>query len=63
MNALAKYASRVIRKNIGKIEIFNGGFRSNISKDVMIRDYAPRSYSKALSRALRIKTMRQKMTR
>lgn len=63
LNALADYASRVENIGISKIEIFLGQIRSNIIKDVMIGDYAPRPYSKALGRALKSKAMRQRMTR
>lgn len=63
LNALANYASRVENTNIGKMEIFLGEIRSNIAEDVMIGDYAPKPYSKALGKTLRSEALRQRMTK
>lgn len=50
---LPQYAFSVTNANKGKIEIFINRLKSNITKDLLIRDNPLRSYSKTLSRALK----------
>lgn len=58
LNSLAKYALGVDNLDRGKLEVFLGGLRLDIAKDVMIRYNPPRSLSKALGKALRSETVR-----
>lgn len=48
LNFLAKCALRIASSDKGKLEVFLGGFRSDIAKDVMIQDNPPKSLLKAL---------------
>lgn len=50
LNDLSKYALEMANMNLSKIEIFLSGLRSDIVKDVMIRDQITKSYLEALNR-------------
>lgn len=62
LNALAKYTLEVTSTNMGRWRSFLGT-KIEHSKDVIMGYHAPKSYSKALSRTLRSKTMRERMTK
>lgn len=63
LNAFVWYAFGVTNTDKGKIKIFINGLRSNIAKDVLIRDNPPRSYSGALGKTFNLEIMRQRMTK
>lgn len=63
LNVVVQYNLGVANIDTSKIEILFNKLRSNISKDVLIRNNPPISYSKALSRALRLKVIRQKIVK
>lgn len=44
--------------DMGKIEVYFGRLRSDIAKDVVMRDYAPIFYLKTLGQTLRLEAMR-----
>lgn len=50
LNALTKYTPRVVSTVEGKMKVFISGLRSDIAKDVMIKDYTSSTYLKALSK-------------
>lgn len=53
----------MINSEKGKLDVFIGGLRPNITKDMMIEDNPPETFSKAFGQALRSKAMRQNMIR
>lgn len=44
LNSLAKYALSMASLEIGKLDVFIGELRSNITKDVMMRDNPPKTF-------------------
>lgn len=63
LNVLTKYAPRVASIDMRMMEFFLRGLKLDITKDVVIGDHAPISYSKALSHILRLEAIKQKMVR
>lgn len=63
LNTLTMYAFRVVSTDKGKIKAFVSDLRSYIANDFMMRDYAPSTYTKALSKAQRLKVMRLRITK
>lgn len=62
LNSLAKYAPGMTNSKIIKLDMFRG-MRSNIAKNVMMRDNLPKTFSEALDQVLRSKTIRQCMAK
>lgn len=62
LNCLAKYSPEVASSKRGKLKVFLGGLRSNIAKDVMMRDNPSRSLLEAFGRTVRLEAMRHRMT-
>lgn len=63
LNSLAKYAPSMANSERGKLDVFIKGLRPNIVMNVVMRDNPPKNFLKALSHALRFKTMSQCMAR
>lgn len=62
-NTLAKYASKIVSTSKGKIKTFINDLKSYITNDKMMRNYTSSTYSKALSKAQRLKPKRLSMAK
>lgn len=58
LNSLVKYALRVTSLKKDKLDVFIGRIRSNIAKDMIMRDNHPRIFSEAFDQAFRFKAIR-----
>lgn len=63
LKLLAKYVSEMTSSERNKFDMLMGWLRPNIAKDMMMGDNPLKNFLKALDRALRFETMRQRMTR
>lgn len=58
LNSLAKYASSMGSLKRSKLDVFIGGLRPNIAKDVMMGDNPFKTFLEAFGRALRFEAIR-----
>lgn len=58
LNSLAKYTLRVANLNNDKLKVFLGGLKSDIIKEVMMRDNPLRFLSEALGRVLKLEAIK-----
>lgn len=63
LNALIKYAFRIVSIDKGKMETFINDLKSDMANDVVMRDYGPNTYSEVMSKTQRLKPKRLRMTK